>query len=80
MTPEEFESLEEEARASWIKLLPVPRGEVRGSYRLIPECPMDRPILQSILGSSISVEGPGLIEDLRKRNRGIPERIFSKSD
>jgi hypothetical protein len=90
MTPEEeFESLHEEARARWIKLLPtaglwggnpVPRGEVRGSYRLLDVPSMDLPIIHGTLGSSQSLVGNALIEDLRKRNRGTPERIFTKSD
>jgi hypothetical protein len=90
MTPEEeFESLQEEARARWVRALPtaglwggnpVPRGEVRGSYRLLDVPSMDLPIIHGTLGSVQSLVGNALIEDLRKRNRGIPERIFTKSD
>lgn len=89
MSPEEFDALQDEARARWVRELPskglwgnnpVPRGEVRGSYRLMVESPMNMPIMSGTFGSLQSLDGPGLIEDLRYRIRGMPERIFSKSD
>jgi hypothetical protein len=86
----EFEALREEKRAEWVRALPtmglwggnpVPRGEIRPSYRRMPESPMDRPIMHGTFGSLQSLDGPGLIEDLRRRDaRGIPERIFTRSD
>jgi hypothetical protein len=87
---EEFDAMREEQRIAWVRRLPtmglwggnpVPRGEIRPSYRLMPESPMDRPICHGTFGSVISTDSPGIIEDLRLRDaRGIPERIFTKSD
>jgi hypothetical protein len=87
---EEFESLREESRARWVQDLPnrglwggnpVPRAEIRPSYRIMPESPMDKPICQGTFGSTISHDGPAVIEDLRVRDqRGVPERIFTRSD
>jgi hypothetical protein len=89
MTPEEFEGLQQESQERYVRLLPtmglwggnpVPRGEVRGSYRIMIESPADMPIMHGTFGSLESLDGPGLIEDLRYRIRGVPERIFSKGD
>lgn len=91
MSPEqEFEALREETRERWVRDLPnrglwggnpVPRAEIRPSYRVMPESPAHLPIINGTLGSFQSLHGPGLIEDLRQRDtRGIPERIFTKSD
>jgi hypothetical protein len=89
MTPEEFEGLQQESQERYVRALPtmglwggnpVPRGEVRGSYRIMIESPMGMPIMHGTFGSLESLDGPGLIEDLRYRIRGIPERIFSKGD
>jgi len=86
---EEFEAMREEKKAEWVRRLPtmglwggnpVPRGEVRGSYRLMPESPMDMPIMSGTFGSLQSLDGPGLVEDLRYRRKGVPERIFTKTD
>jgi hypothetical protein len=86
---EEFEALKEAARERWVKELPnrgmwggnaVPRGEIRGSYRIIPAVPMDLPIPQGTIGSSIVTEGNGVVEDLRLRySNGTVERIFTRS-
>src|SRR5271154_2435281 len=86
---DEMDALMEAKRAQWVKDLPtrglwgsnpVPRGEVRGSYRIIPESPMHLPIVQGLPGSVTCLEGPGMVEDLRFRYpRGNPERIFSKA-
>jgi len=91
MNPEEeFESLRDEKLAVWVRSLPtadlwggnpVPRGEVRGSYRLMEAPSMELPVIHGTLNSYQSLVGNALIEDLRKRDsRGIPERIFTKSD
>ena len=89
MSPlEQFESLRADALERWVQDLPmmglwggnpVPRGEVRGSYRLMIESPPGMPIMHGTFGSLQSLDGPGLIEDLRHRIRGMPERIFTKS-
>jgi hypothetical protein len=86
---EEFEALAATAREKWVKELPqrglwggnpVPRGEIRGSYRVIPAVRMDLPIPQGTIGSSIVTEGNGVIEDLRLRySNGSVERIFTRS-
>jgi len=90
MTAEEFAALQQESQERYVRALPtmglwggnpVPRGEVRGSYRIMVESPTNMPIMHGTFGSLQSLDGPGLIEDLRRRDtRGIPERIFNKSD
>jgi hypothetical protein len=86
---DEFEAMSEAARVRFVQSLPtrglwggnsVPRGDIRGSYRGIPESPMDMPIIHGTWGSRQQSEGVGVVEDLRYRDSaGNPERIFPRT-
>jgi hypothetical protein len=75
LNAEEFDQLKEGSRLALIRTLPtmnlwggnpVPRGDIRGSYRIAVESPMGHPI----------IECNSFVEDLRLRNKGVPERIL----
>lgn len=99
MSPEEFDALQAEKREMLLERWQderrwggnkVPRGEIRPSYRIAVEMPMDRPITQGITDNVvIQSYGPpvarydrmSLVEDLRYRGkRGNPERILEPID
>lgn len=95
---EDFEELRQESKMRMLRYWQetrrwggnhVPRGEIRPSYRIAVEVPMDRPIIQKDADVVLQSGGPAqsrwkhesLVEDLRYRGkRGAPERILEPID